>query len=72
MINHWILNERAIRYTNGKRIVALECETCGRKWDVSNRGRETGFIVAAADSHATRCKREKQAAQAAFAKEVAL
>jgi hypothetical protein len=51
---------RAIRYTDteGGRIMALKCATCGREWNVRNRGRETGFIVAAADSHTMKCKRE--------------
>lgn len=52
-------NARAIRYTNGKRIVELRCGTCGKTWDVSQRGRETGFICAAADSHVSLCKYNK-------------
>lgn len=62
---------RAIRYTASSkprsRINSLECPICGRTWDVRNRGRETGFIVAAADSHTHKCSREK-AEQAAMAK----
>lgn len=54
---------RAIRYVASSkprsRINQLECPTCGRTWDVRNRGRETGFIVAAADSHASKCSREQ-------------
>lgn len=54
---HW-MNARAIRYKRpGKRgrIVKLECPHCGREWDVANRGRETGFIAAAADNHTSGC-----------------
>ena len=53
----------AYQYTanvNGRsRVQRLECPTCGRVWDVRNRGRETGFIVAAANAHATKCAREQ-------------
>jgi hypothetical protein len=59
--NHLMV--RAIRYVASSkprsRINSLECPICGRTWDVRNRGRETGFIVAAADSHAHKCSREK-------------
>lgn len=54
---------RAIRYKDAPRgrIVALECPICHRQWDVRNRGRETGFIVAAADSHTHKCSAEQSA-----------
>lgn len=52
---------RALRLIRGDRIVGLRCQTCGREWDVAHRGRETGFCVAAADSHAIKCSREHEA-----------
>lgn len=55
-------NTLAIKTTdivNGRRrTVMLECPTCHQQWYVRNRGRETGFIVSAANNHAERCERE--------------
>ena len=55
------LLERATRFTEKGRIVALECHFCGRKWATRGRGRATGFIVAAADSHARKCSAAQEA-----------
>lgn len=56
------LTRRAIRYKQKigrrERIVLLECPICGMQWDVSNRGRETGFVAAAADNHSHGCSGE--------------
>ena len=51
---------RTLRLMREGRIVGMRCQTCGREWDVANRGRETGFIVAASDSHAIKCSRDHE------------
>lgn len=51
------MTEKAHRTLRNGRIVLLECPHCGHQWDVLGRGRETGFIVSAANNHSSTCAR---------------
>lgn len=37
------------------KLVTLECPFCHKRWHVQNKGRATGFVVAAANCHAMKC-----------------